>query len=141
MEAVHEQIRAAAGAAGHPELAALPGHGERLECLVARLPSAVWHKVSQAVRTRYHSLEARYGRATAITILAAGIVGSAAPVPGSSVVAMAPLIGLAELHHRLAPRLKPTGAALAAKVELAEAEVLQLGKQWVHDLAGLLNPA
>src|SRR6516165_6716178 len=98
---VHEHLRAVVGGLGHVELAALPDHGERLRQLVASVPPAVWHKVSGAVATRYNSLEGRYGRPTAIAILSAGIVGTAVPLPGTSLVAVAPLLALAELHHQL----------------------------------------
>ena len=96
IQAVHEHIRAVTGALGYGEWAVLEDHGERLGHLVASVPPAVWHKVSGEVATRYRSLEGRYGRPTAIAILSAGIVGSAMPLPGSTVLAMAPLIALAE---------------------------------------------
>src|SRR6516162_8286863 len=101
LQAVHEHIRAVASQLGHVELAAHSDHGERVRQLVASVPPAVWHEVSGRVATRYHSLEGRYGRPTAIAILSAGIVGMAVPLPGTAVVAMAPLIALAELHHQL----------------------------------------
>ena len=136
---VHEHLRAVVHGLGHAELAALPDHGERLRHLVASVPPHVWHKVSGAVQARYQSLEGRYGRPTAIAILSAGIVGTAMPVPGSTVLAMAPLIGLAELHHRLAAAPGPGGAPLGAKIHLAELEILDLGRQWMQDLAGVLK--
>jgi hypothetical protein len=139
IHAVHEHLRAVAGRLGRAELAAHPDHGERLRHLVAGVPPAVWHKVSGAVAARYLSLEGRYGRPTAIAILSAGIVGTAMPLPGSTVLAMAPLIGLAELHHRLAAARGRGGAPLGAKIHLAESEILDLGRQWMQDLAGVLK--
>ena len=136
---VHEHLRAVVGRLGHAELAALPDHGERLRHLVARVPPAVWHKVSGAVARRYHSLEGRYGRPTAIAILSAGIVGTAVPLPGTTVVAMAPLIALAELHHRLHAAPGPGGAPWGANIHLAESEILHHGRQWMQDLAGVLK--
>jgi hypothetical protein len=135
---VHEHLRAVADRLGHVELAALPDHGERLRHLVARVPPAVWHKVSGAVATRYRSLEGRYGRPTAIAILSAGIVGTAMPMPGTTVLAMAPLIALAELHHQLVVT-HGIGGALEAKIHLVESEILHHGKEWVQDLAGVLD--
>ena len=125
-QTVHEHLRAVAGGLGHDEWAALPDHGERLRQLVACVPPAVWHKVSGAVTTRYHSLEERYGRPTAIAILSAGIVGSAVPLPGATVLAMAPLIALAELHHRLGAAPGPGGAPWGEKIRIAELEILHL---------------
>jgi hypothetical protein len=139
IQAVHEHLRAVAGRLGHVEVAALPDHGERLRELAASLPPAVWHKVSGAVTTRYRSLEGRYGRPTAIAILSAGIVGTAVPLPGTTVVAMAPLIALAELHRQLVAAPGPGGAAWGAKIHLAELEIVHLGRQWMQDLAGVLK--
>jgi hypothetical protein len=139
IQTVHEHLRAVVGGLGHAELAALPDHGERVRQLVASVPPAVWDKVSGAVATRYHSLEGRYGRPTAIAILSAGIVGTAVPLPGTSLVAMAPLIALAELHHQVAAAPGPGGAPWAAKIHLAESEILHHGRQWMQDLAGVLK--
>ena len=139
IQAVHEHLRAVAGRLGHVEVAALPDHGERLRELAASLPPAVWHKVSGAVTTRYRSLEGRYGRPTAIAILSAGIVGTAVPLPGTTVVAMAPLIALAELHRQLVAAPGPGGAAWGAKIHLAELEIVHLGRQWMQDLADVVG--
>ena len=136
---VHEHLRAVVSGLGHAELAALPDHGERLRQLVAGVPPAVWHKVSGAVAARYLSLEGRYGRPTAIAILSAGIVGTAVPLPGTTVVAVAPLIAVAELHHQLVAAGGPGGCLLVAKTHVAESEVLHLARQWMHDLAGVLK--
>jgi hypothetical protein len=139
IQTVHEHLRAVVGGLGHAEWAALPDHGERVRQLVASVPPAVWNKVSGAVATRYQSLEGRYGRPTAIAILSAGIVGTAVPLPGTTVVAMAPFIALAELHHQLAAAPRFGGASLGARIHLAESEILHLGKQWMQDLAGVLK--
>jgi hypothetical protein len=139
IQAVYEHVRAVVVGLGHAEWAVLPDHGERLERLVTEVPPAVWHKVSAAVATRYHTLEERYGRPTAIAIVSAGILGTAVPVPGTTVLATAPLIALAELHHRLVAPPDPGGAAGPVKIHLAESEILHLGRQWVQDLAGVLK--
>jgi hypothetical protein len=138
LRAVHEHLRAVVGGLGHAELAALPDHGERLRQLAASVPPAVWQKVSGAVAKRYYALERRYGRTTAIAILSAGIAGTAVPLPGTTVLAMAPLIALAELHHQVATA-DPDSASLGAKIHLAESEVLHLGRKWMQDLAGVLK--
>ena len=139
IQAVHEHLRAVAGRLGRVELAAIPEHGERLRQLVASVPPAAWQKVSGEVATRYHTLEGRYGRPTAIAILSAGIVGTAVPLPGTTLVAVAPLIALAELHHQLVAAPGPDDAPWAAKIHLAESEILHLGKQWMQDLAEVLK--
>jgi len=136
---VHEHLRAVASRLGPVEWAALPDHGERLAQLAARVPPAVWLKVSGAVATRYRNLEARYGRPTALAILSAGIVGTAVPLPGTTVLAMAPLIALAELHQQLVAAAGPGGAPWGAKIHLAESEIMHLGRQWMQDLAGVLK--
>lgn len=137
--AVYEHVRAIVAKLGHADWAALPDHGDRLQRVVADIPPAVWHKVSNEVATRYRSLEERYGRSTAIAIVAAGIVGSAVPLPGTTVLAVAPLIALAELHHRLSAESGVSGAIRSLKTRLAESEIRQLGGQWVHDLADVLR--
>jgi HK97 family phage portal protein len=93
--------------AGSPELhqaaqKAATGWAGRL----TKLPSAVAAKVKQKVQEKYTALEGRYGRKTAIAIMAAGILGAATPVPGSSLIAAAPIMGVAELYLRFAA--KPT---------------------------------
>jgi hypothetical protein len=137
IQAVVEHVRAVLGGLGHAEWAALPDHGERVQRLVATVPGAVWNKVSAEVAARYRTLEERYGRRTALATLSAGILASAVPVPGSTVLAMAPLVALVELHYRLAA--EPAGAARAVKIHLAESEILHLGRQWVQDLTGALK--
>jgi hypothetical protein len=139
IQAVHDHLRAVAGGLGHAELAALADHDERVRQLVASVPPAVWHKVSGAVATRYHSLEGRYGRPTAVAIVSAGIVGTAVPLPGTTVLAMAPLIGLAELHYQLVGKHDPGGTSWGAEIHLAESEILHLGQHLMQDLAGILK--
>jgi hypothetical protein len=136
-QTVHEHVRAVAGGLGNGEWVDIEDHGERLRQLVASVPPAIWHKVSGAVVTRYRSLEGRYGRPTAIAILSAGIVGTAVPLPGTSILAMAPLIALAELHHQLVANPGPEGDSVLGKTHLADSDILQHGKQWMQHLTGL----
>jgi hypothetical protein len=84
IQAVHDHVRAVAGAVGHAQLAALADHGERVRQLVASVPTAAWHKVSGEVATHYHHLEGRYGRTTAVAILSAGIVGRPCRCPAQA---------------------------------------------------------
>jgi hypothetical protein len=138
MSAVNEHVRSVVGALGHPEWATLADHGERLQRLQSELPRAVWRKVQTAVTTRYHDLEQRYGRPTAVAIVSAGVLGTALPLPGTSIVAVAPLIGLAELHHRLTATTDPR-AELLAQVTRADAEIRRLAERWLQDLAQLVQ--
>jgi hypothetical protein len=140
IRSIHEHIQAVAGKLGHPAVAALAEHGERVQKLVAHVPPAVWHKVSDAVAARYRPLEERYGRPTAIAIVSAGIVGTAVPLPGTTVVAVAPVLAAAELHHRLVAQGLDI-VSLVQKIHLDESEILHLGRQWMHDLAGVLRDA
>lgn len=66
-----------------------------------RLPSKVLNIAKRRVQDKYNKLEARYGRRYALAIIAAGVASLPVPAPGASLVAMAPLVGLAELHRRL----------------------------------------
>ena len=136
IQAVHEHLRAVAGAVGQAQLAALADHGERVRQLAVSVPPAVWHKVSGAVATRYSTLEERYGRPTAIAILSAGVVGTAVPLPGTTFLAMAPVIALAELHHRVVAAAGPDGASLAQRIHLAESEILHLGELLNENILG-----
>jgi hypothetical protein len=52
---------------------------------------------------------------------------------------MAPLIALAELHHQLVPATGPGGAFGGVKIHLAESEIVNLGRQMMQDLAGMLK--
>jgi hypothetical protein len=47
----------------------------------------------------YQKLESRYGRATALAIMAAGIAGLPIPIPGTSFLAAAPIIAMAEVYR------------------------------------------
>jgi hypothetical protein len=103
------------------------------------MPVGVWHKVRTAVATKYHDLEQRYGRRMATAIVVAGILGTAVPLPGTSIVAAAPLLGLAELHHQLAAMPNPA-AELGAMVSHANAEIRKVAEHWLHELVQLVEP-
>jgi hypothetical protein len=124
-----------------PAWAGLADHEEHLRRLAAELPPAVWQKVKNAVATRYYELEARYGRRTALAIVSVGILATPVPVPGSTFLAAAPLIGLAELHRRLTAVPEPPAADLMTKITITEAESHHLGRQWAQELATLLKQA
>jgi hypothetical protein len=137
IQAVVEHVQSVVAGLGHAEWAAIADHSERVRRLVTAVPGAVWDKVSAEVAARYHALEERYGRPTAITIVSAGILASAVPIPGTTVLATAPLIAVVELHHRLTAG--HGAAAGAVKTHLAESQVLHLGRQWMQDLSGVFR--
>lgn len=97
--------------------------GQKLKSLPAKVVSAVRNKVKE----KFAQLETRYGRKWAIAIMAAGIMAAPIPVPGSSLLAAAPLMGMAELH-RLVSR------ADNSKVELSDEEVEKLGRKLLKEL-------
>jgi hypothetical protein len=54
-------------------------------------------------------------------------------------VAIAPVIGLAELHHRLSPLIVPAGTAIVDHVALTATEVHRLGNELVLQLTGVCD--
>ena len=97
--------------------------GQKLKSLPAKVVSAVRSKVKE----KFDQLESRYGRKWAIAIMAAGIMAAPVPVPGSSLLAAAPLMGMAELH-RLVSRSDNS------KTELSDEEVEKLGRKLLKEL-------
>ena len=71
--------------------------------LAKRLPAKTWERAKAKAKEKYSKLEARYGRKLAIAILAAGIAGTATPLPGGGLVAAAPILAVAEMYVRLRP--------------------------------------
>lgn len=53
------------------------------------------------IEKHYERLSERYGPNTAKLIIAAALVGSVSPIPGSTLVAALPIVGLAELVRRV----------------------------------------
>jgi hypothetical protein len=141
VRAVAEHVRAVAGGLTDPGWARLGDHEEWLRRVAAELPPAAWHKLRSAVATKYSQLEGRYGRPTALAIVSVGILATPLPVPGSALLAVAPLIALAELHHRLTAVAEPPAEELLTRTTLTEAEKLHLGQQWAQELAALLKHA
>lgn len=139
MQAVQARIRAVAEAVGHSQLAALADPGARLRGLVAEVPQELWHQIETTVSGKYHQLEERYGRPMAVAIVSAGILGTAVPLPGTSVLAAIPLIGLAELHHRLTETPEPTPATRPEKTPLSESEIRRLGEEWMAELTNKVH--
>jgi hypothetical protein len=141
VRAVAAHVRAVVGGLTDPGWAGLGDHEEWLRRVAAELPPAVWHKLQKAVATRYSQLEGRYGRSTALAIVSVGILATPLPVPGSALLAVAPLIVLAELHHRLTAVPEPPAEELLTRTTLTEAERHHLGQKCVQELATLLKHA
>ena len=82
-----------------------------------RLLSGPWRYASEKINAMYGRLEFRYGPRYAKVIVACAVVGMflPVPIPGTTYMAAAPTLAIAELHLRLARRLgmRPqNGAAL-----------------------------
>jgi hypothetical protein len=69
--------------------------------LAAKLPAATLARATGFIRTKYRELEKKYGSAMAKTIIAVGIATFPIPVPGGTMLAVAPLIAGAEIYRRL----------------------------------------
>lgn len=93
------------------------------------LPAKVYNKAKEKVAGHYEKLAARYGKGMAIAIVGAGIVGTAAPLPGTTIIAAAPLIALAELYRAMSGKKADEG-----EQELSEDELMKLGKEFVSQL-------
>ena len=61
-------------------------------------------RVRKRVEAHYGRLSSRYGEGTAKLIIAAALAGSLSPIPGSTLVAAIPIVGLAELVKRVRER-------------------------------------
>lgn len=64
----------------------------------------VVERVRARVEGHYRRLSERYGEGTAKLIIAAAMAGSLSPIPGSTLVAALPIVGLAELAKRIRER-------------------------------------
>jgi hypothetical protein len=137
--AVRAHVRAVSQALGHAELAALADHGARVTGLVAEIPQEAWHKIEATVTAKYQQLEQRYGRPMAVAIVSAGILGTAVPLPGTSVLAAMPLIGLAELHHRLSESPETGPTVQSENTRLDDAVIRHHSTEWIAELTNLVH--
>ena len=111
--------------------AAAQGKARKFADLVKELPAAAYGKAKAKVVEHYRRFEARYGRKTAIAIVAAGVLGTAIPLPGTTLLAAAPVVGMAELYLRF---MGGAGAAPAKAANLSLQEIRKLGRKFVKDL-------
>jgi hypothetical protein len=77
----------------------------------------------------------------AVAIISSAIVGTAIPLPGTTVLAAAPLIGLAELHYRLTATDESAPPADKCGVGLTEPQLRPQAKQFAHQLGILMKKA
>jgi len=138
MVRVDLHIRRAIEALGQREWSLGEDYREGLQRLKARIAPSAWREIRSAISSKYKSAEARYGRPMALAILSAAIVGTAVPVPGATLVAVAPLIGLAELHIRMTSA-KDQETGLGPRVKLAQAEIRRIAQRWIEDLTELVD--
>jgi hypothetical protein len=88
-------------------------------------------RVRKRVDSHYRRLSERYGERTAKVIIAAALAGSLSPVPGSTLLAALPIVGLAELVKRareqgvrsgwIRDRAEETARAISSPSESARA--------------------
>lgn len=111
--------------------------------MAEHLPVKMYQAARDHVAKHYQQLEQRYGRAMATTIIGTALAGTALPVPGSGLVAAAPLVGLAELYHHLhggqqqQPEQPPVKMALDDEpTDSTSADPAALAKEFVHKVIG-----
>lgn len=93
------------------------------------LPATVVKKAKDLASHHYTKLEERYGTGIAVGILAAGIVGTAIPLPGATILTTAPLIGLAEIYKKV----RSNKEAKSMK-EPSDEELQELAKKLIKEL-------
>lgn len=70
----------------------------------------VIERVRERIEGHYERLSSRYGESTAKIIIAAALAGSISPIPGSTLIAALPIVGIAELVKRIRERGLESGA-------------------------------
>ena len=89
--------------------------------MISSLPKAVAAAAATAAKNTFTKIESKYGRGVAVAAVLAAIPGLALPIPGSSLMTMAPVIGAAVLYQYLtkkneggeSPTLKEAAARMA----------------------------
>jgi HK97 family phage portal protein len=123
-QGLHEQAQSAA-----------KSWGEWAKELPGRILSAAKDKIT----TKYNQLSERYGKGMALAIMGAGILATPIPVPGTTFVAVAPLIAAGEIYRALAGSkgAKNLRALLAQDGEadgMTDDEITKLGKEWMAEI-------
>ena len=101
---------------------------------VDQLPGDLYRKAVETAREKYAELEARYGRPTALAVMAAGIAGTAVPLPGTTFVAVAPVVALAEVYRTLSQSESLPEGFAALQGQVADS-IHTLGRRLVDELS------
>jgi SPP1 gp7 family putative phage head morphogenesis protein len=102
------------------------------------LPGNIVSKIKDKVKKNYDRLSARYGSGWAKAIIAAAIIGTPIPAPGSTFAVAAPIVGLAELHRMLTkkkPALATANEDNGNDWQLSDQQVQALAQWFTKSLA------
>ena len=83
-------------------------------------------KLRGRIEGHYSRLSERYGESTAKLIIAAALAGSISPIPGSSLVAALPIVGIAELVRRIRERGLERGVIEDPEVRRVTADLVDV---------------
>lgn len=98
------------------------------------IPGKVAAAAKAKVADKFSQLENRYGRKMAVAILGAGIAGAAIPVPGTSLIAAAPLIAGAELYRHFRGKQAQQQSADGDRPRYTDEEIRAIGQHWIAEL-------
>jgi hypothetical protein len=84
----------------------------------------VVNKVRGKIEGHYERLSARYGESAAKIIIAAALAGSLSPIPGSTLIAALPIVGIAELVKRIRERGLESGAIEDSEVRKVSKDII-----------------
>ena len=84
----------------------------------------VVNKVQGKIEGHYERLSARYGENTAKIIIAAALAGSISPIPGSTLIAALPIVGIAELVKRIRERGLETGVIEDEEIRKVSSDII-----------------
>lgn len=123
------------GKVGHEAAAAVhEAATEKARSLIGRIkdvPKAIYGKAKDKVQKTYEGLKEKYGKGWAVAIMAAGVVGTATPLPGGGLIAAAPLLACAKLHMSLSASKAIDPSALDS---ITHDELMKLGKEVMDQL-------
>lgn len=84
----------------------------------------VIEKVRARIEGHYERLSSRYGESTAKFIIAAALAGSISPIPGSTLIAALPIVGIAELVKRIKERGLESGVLEDSEVRKVSKDII-----------------
>lgn len=103
----------------------------KITAMAAKIPGKVAGKAKTFISNLYTKLEGRYGKAVAIAAVGLAIAGLPLPVPGSSVIMMAPVVAAAELYRQVSGGGKaeiPAGAVESTDPKTAGRKIIDAAK-------------